>query len=172
MLLPGCRPCAGSPTAVTLAGCAGLGRQAWTLPPGPLSPALPGQCLTKFPATASHPAQAQLTRCRHASDQNWALTPAGTITFASLCLDTGPSPAPGTLVTVTPCRAGAGQDWQPLPALAPTPTTSASTTGTIGTFLINPATGLCLNAPATTTAPPLTLAYCAASYPRQTWHTS
>ena len=57
------------------------------------------------------------------------------------------------------------------PALATSPSAVTSTTGSIGTLLVNPATGLCLNAPATATTP-LTLAYCATGYPRQTWRTS
>jgi len=69
------------------------------------------------------------------------------------------------------CGAGPGQQWQPLPTLATSASAVTSTTGSIGTLLVNPATGLCLNVPATAT-PPLTLAYCASGYPRQTWRTS
>ncbi len=156
-------------TAITIAPCAGIQRQSWTLPPGPLTPGLPGQCLTKISASDGHPAQAILTRCRSTPAQRWTTTPTGTISFGDLCLNAGTAPAIGTPVTLTPCVPGPGQQWQPLPTLATTATTAASTTGTAGTFLINPATGLCLNATATTA---LTLADCATGYPRQTWHTS
>ncbi len=57
--------------------------------------------------------------------------------------------------------------------MATTASTAASTTGSTGTFLINPATGRCLDVPVAGPAtPPLTLAYCSTGYPRQTWRTS
>ena len=158
-------------TAVTLAGCAGIARQAWTLPPGPLAPGIAGQCLAKVAASAGHPAHVVLARCRTAPSQNWVITPAGTIQFGGLCLDAGTALAAGTPVTLTTCRARAGQQWQPLPALATTGSTVASTTGSTGTLLVNPAAGLCLNVAATATSP-LTLAYCSIGYPHQTWRTS
>jgi hypothetical protein len=114
-----------------------------------------------------------LTRCRTAPSQNWVITPAGTIASGRLCLDAGTAPAAGMPVTLTICGARPGQQWQPLPALATTGSTVASTTGGAGTFLVNPAAGLCLDAVASRTATsPLTLAYCSIGYPRQTWRTS
>jgi GH25 family lysozyme M1 (1,4-beta-N-acetylmuramidase) len=160
-------------TAVTLAGCAGIARQAWTLPPGPLAPDIPGQCLAKVSAAGGKPAHVMLTRCRAVASQNWVITPAGAIQFGSRCLDAGPTAAAGTPVTLTTCAAGSGQQWQPLPALATTASTVASTTGSTGTLLVNPAAGLCLDVAAAGTATsPLTLAYCAIDHPRLTWRTS
>jgi lysozyme len=158
-------------TAITITDCDGTARQSWTLPPGPLTPELPGQCLAKKTATLSQPARAVLTRCRNTPAQRWTITPAGTIRYADLCLDTGQAPAAGTPVALTACGTVPGQQWQPLPTLATTPATVASTTGSTGALIVNPATGLCLNAPDTTAAP-LTLAYCVTSFPRQTWRTS
>lgn len=160
-------------TTVTLAGCSGIARQAWTLPPGPLAPGISGQCLAKVAASGGKPAHTVLTRCQTASSQNWVITPAGAIEFGRLCLDAGTATAPGAPVRLTSCGNRPGQQWQPLPALATTPSTVASTTGSTGTFLVNPATGLCLDVAATGTATsPLTLAYCSIGYPRQTWRTS
>lgn len=160
-------------TAVTLAGCSGIGRQAWTLPAGPLAPGVAGQCLAEVPASAGHSAHVVLTRCRTAPSQNWVITPAGTIASGRLCLNAGTVPAVGTPVTLTTCGARPGQQWQSLPALATTGSTVASTTGSTGTLLVNPAAGLCLDATASrTAASPLTLALCGAGYPRQTWRTS
>ena len=167
------KPATGPAYAVTLAGCAGIARQAWTLPAGPLAPGIPGRCLAKVAASGGEPAHVALARCRAVASQNWAITPAGAIGIGSRCLDAGPSPAAGTPVTLSACAAGPGQRWQPLPALATTASTVASTTGSTGTLLINPATGLCLDVAATATATsPLALAYCSTGYPHETWRTS
>jgi hypothetical protein len=154
---------------VTLAGCDGTQRQAWTLPPGPLAPGIRGMCLAGFAASGGHLARLKLARCGRAVSQKWAITPRGAITIAGRCLDTGTTPSAGTPVTLAACTTRPAQQWQPLPVLATTATTTVSATGTIGTFLVNPKTGLCLDVPATT---PLSLAYCATGYPRLTWRTS
>jgi GH25 family lysozyme M1 (1,4-beta-N-acetylmuramidase) len=159
--------------AIGLADCAGISRQAWTLPPGPLAPGIPGQCLTKVSASSGHAAHVILTTCRGTRAQNWLVTPTGAIRFANLCLDAGTAPAAGTPVTLTTCRARPSQQWQPLPALATTASTVATTTGSTGTFLVSPAAGLCFNASAIgRAASPLTLTYCSIGYPRETWRTS
>ncbi len=160
-------------SAVILAECAGTQRQAWTLPPGPLSPGIRDTCLAGFAASGDHAAQFKLARCRGAASQRWTITPEGAITLAGLCLDTGTAPAPGTPVTLAACDTRSAQRWRPLPGLATSATTEVSATGTAGVFLVNPATGLCLDAPATApSSSPLALAYCVAGYPRLTWRTS
>ena len=167
------KPATGPVGAVTLAGCAGIARQAWTLPPGPLAPGIPGQCLAEVSAAGGKPAHLVLTRCRAVASQHWVITPAGAIEFGSRCLDAGPSPAAGAAVTLTTCAARPGQHWQPLPALATTASTVASTTGSTGALIVNPASGMCLDVAATATSTsPLTLAYCETGYPHETWRSS
>lgn len=164
-------------TAAVLGGCAGTQRQAWTLPPGPLSPGVLGKCLAETPASGGNPAALALAGCSigatATAGQRWTITPGGAITTGSLCLDTGKSPAPATPVTLAACASGhATQRWRPLASLTSSAATIASATGTSGTFLVNPATGLCLAAPAAASTSPLALSYCVTGFPRLTWHAS
>lgn len=164
-------------TAAVLDGCAGTQRQAWTLPPGPLSAGIPGKCLAETPASGGNPAVVALARCSSgataSAGQRWVITPGGAITTGAVCLDTGQSPAPGTPVTLAACASGQPtQHWRPLASLSTSAATIASATGTSGTFLVNPATGLCLAAPTTASTSPLALSYCVTGFPRLTWHAS
>lgn len=173
-------------TALTLTGCDGTQRQAWTLPPAPLATGL-GQCIHVTSASGGNPASLTLVRCAttRQARQGWTIAPDGTIsasggpvsasTVPAGCLTTtGITATAGTPITLTPCPAAAtrhfpAQQWQPMPRLGgPSgPGGPAST----GSFLINPATGLCLAvAPQPPAGTPLTLGYCLAGYPSLTWH--
>jgi len=164
-------------TAAVLGGCAGTQLQAWTLPPGPLSAGIPGKCLAQTPASGGNPAALALARCSSgataSAGQRWVITPGGAITTGALCLDTGQSPAPGTPVTLAACASGQpAQHWRPLPSLSTSPATITSATGTSGTFLVNPATGLCLTASTAAGPSPPALTYCVSGFPGLTWHAS
>jgi GH25 family lysozyme M1 (1,4-beta-N-acetylmuramidase) len=161
-------------TAVSLAFCAGTRQQAWTLPPAPLAIGM-GRCFSGD--INRRPTRLVIAPCpstaKRGNGQDWTVAPDGTISVPGGCLTTaGSTAAPGTDIALQPCAPGdAAQRWQPMPGPEPTPGRQPmpGPSGT-GTFLVNPATGLCLTLrQPSVSGSPLALGYCLAGYPTLTW---
>ncbi len=155
-------------TAAGLAACAGAADQAWTLPAGPLAAGLPGRCLAALPGRRSRTPRVVLARCAiaaraAAAGQAWTVTPAGAVSVLHVpgrCLAVARGAAdPGAAVGLSPCqRTAPGQVWRPMPGIG-------------GSFLVNPASGLCLAVPAQVRPgrPATALAYCRSGSARLAW---
>ncbi len=156
-------------TGLDVAGCADVASQAWDLPAGPLGPDVAGKCVASVPASASAPAHLSLTECAATPRQAWTLGPSGTIAVGGRCLTTA---QPGTVsapVTLATCGTSTAQAWEAIPGRGGVPGS-----GTGGTLIVNPASGLCLTAADGTAAPTtaLALGYCVTANPRLAWRAS
>lgn len=147
-------------TVLDLEYCAGTAGQAWTVPPGPFAPDVPGQCLV---ARSGSPVTVGLVRCATSASQDWAFAPRGSIAYGHLCLNAARPATAGAPVTLAACAPGGAQTWHPMPGR----------TDPTGSFIVNPASGLCLAAlPRPSGGSPLALADCESGKPRLVWRTS
>jgi GH25 family lysozyme M1 (1,4-beta-N-acetylmuramidase) len=110
--------------------------QQWTLPAGPLTSGIPGNCASNVVSTGQPAGAVTLRACDGTSMQAWTLEPSGQLDLGGLCLGlTGGATTPGTLVHLVTCAtAHSSQVWQ----LAE---------GPIGVEIFSPAAGLCLADP-------------------------
>ncbi len=108
--------------------------QQWTLPAGPLTSGIPGNCASSV-GGGSDPV-VTLRRCNRSAQQAWTIKPDGAIRAAGKCLGTaGGSTAPDTKLRLERCAPGAAtQVWQ-------------LSGGPVGLQLVLPAAGLCLADP-------------------------
>ncbi|MGI8336252.1 ricin-type beta-trefoil lectin domain protein [Actinomadura scrupuli] len=121
--------------------CAGSTNEAWTSP-ARITPPIPtgtvvntrGNLCVNSQTTANG-SPVKVEQCTGAASQQWTLqspSATGTITYAGKCLDiTNGSNALSTPIQLTACNSGAYQQWHYDP---------------VGGALLNPTTGLCLDA--------------------------
>ena len=110
--------------------------QQWTLPAGPLTSAIAGDCASSLKGSSQPAGAVTLRRCKRSVQQNWTIQPDGAISSAGRCLATASGgTAPGTQVRLENCvRGAASQVWQ-------------LSGGPISLQLLLPAAGLCLADP-------------------------
>jgi GH25 family lysozyme M1 (1,4-beta-N-acetylmuramidase) len=121
-------------SVAVLEACDGTGAQQWTLPPGPLSSAIPGWCASAWHAAGTPAGPVSMRQCGGADATSWTAESNGTLRSAGDCLTVTYPAVNGAPVAAAPCRASAvaSQQWQLLPA------------GPAAEQLLNPSTGLCL----------------------------
>jgi hypothetical protein len=114
--------------------------QQWTLPAGPLTSGIAGNCASSLRGSSEPAGAVTLRGCKRSAQQNWTIQPDGAISTAGRCVATaGGGTTPGTQVRLERCIKGAAtQVWQ----LSGGPT---------GLQLLLPAAGLCLADPGDST---------------------
>jgi hypothetical protein len=107
--------------------------QQWTLPAGPLTSGIAGNCASSLRGSSEPAGAVTLRQCQRSAQQNWTIEPDGAISVVGRCLGTaGGKTAPSTQVRLVRCIKGAAtQVWQ-------------LSGGPIGLQLLLPAAGLCL----------------------------
>jgi GH25 family lysozyme M1 (1,4-beta-N-acetylmuramidase) len=110
--------------------------QQWTLPAGPLTSGIAGNCASSLRGSSEPAGAVTLRGCKRSAQQNWTIQPDGAISTAGRCLATaGGGTAPGTQLRLERCIKGAAtQVWQ-------------LSGGPVGLQLQLPAAGLCLADP-------------------------
>jgi Ricin-type beta-trefoil lectin domain/Putative Ig domain len=116
---------------------------AYTAGSGPVRLALGGKCLDDANNSSANGNKIQIWNCNGGTAQNWKFRPdgtpggAGTLNIQGKCADvTNRSTTPGAKIQLWSCNGGASQQW--------------FITGS--GFLLNPASGLCLDDPGSSTA--------------------
>jgi GH25 family lysozyme M1 (1,4-beta-N-acetylmuramidase) len=114
--------------------------QQWTLPAGPLTSGIAGNCASNLRGSSEPAGAVTLRQCKQSAQQNWTIEPDGAISVVGRCLGTaGGKTAPSTQVRLVRCIKGAAtQVWQ-------------LSGGPIGLQLVLPAAGLCLADPGDST---------------------
>jgi GH25 family lysozyme M1 (1,4-beta-N-acetylmuramidase) len=120
---------------VGLGQCLEAQTQRWTIPAGPLTSGVPGWCASSWHSPGTPASSVTLRRCGTARATAWTVEPSGTLRTSGGCLTLTYPAVPGAVVHVAACRGRPDQQWQPL------------STGPLASFLVNPATGLCLADP-------------------------
>lgn len=136
--------------------------QQWTLPAGPLTSGIPGNCASNVRSTGQQVGAVTLRACNGTSAQAWSPQPTGQLKLGSQCLGlTAGATTPGTRVRLGPCSTAPSQIWQ-------------ITAGPIGVRILNPLAGLCLSDPGDsgTAGTQLTIGPCVASDPGILWRVS
>gem|GEM_PF-1067492 len=137
--------------------------QQWTLPAGPLTSGIPGDCASNVLSAGQQTGTVTLRGCNGTSAQAWTLEPSGQLSMGGLCLGlTGGATTPGTLVQLNACAAThSSQIWQ----LAG---------GPMGVEIFNPSAGLCLADPgdSTTAGTQLVIGPCVTGDPGIYWRVS
>jgi GH25 family lysozyme M1 (1,4-beta-N-acetylmuramidase) len=136
--------------------------QQWTLPAGPLTSGIPGNCASNVRSTGQQVGAVTLRACNGTSAQAWSPQPTGQLKLGSQCLGlTAGATTAGTRVRLGPCSTTPSQVWQ-------------ITAGPIGVRILNPLAGLCLSDPGDsgTAGTQLTIGPCVASDPGILWRVS
>ncbi len=110
--------------------------QQWTLPAGPLTSGIAGNCASSLGGRSDPAGAVTLRRCKRSAQQAWTIEPDGAISSAGKCLGTaGGRTAPGTQLRLERCvRGAASQVWQ-------------LSGGPVGVQVVSPVAGLCLADP-------------------------
>ena len=136
--------------------------QQWTLPAGPLTSGIPGNCASNVQSTGQQIGAVTLRGCNGTSSQAWTLEPSGQLNIGGQCLGlTAGATTPGTRVRLGPCTTAPSQIWQ-------------VAGGPIGVRILNPLAGLCLSDPgdSATAGTQLVIGPCVASDPGILWRVS
>ena len=136
--------------------------QQWTLPAGPLTSGIPGNCASDVASAGQQVGAVTLRACDGTSSQAWTLEPSGQLNIGGQCLGlTAGHTTPGTRVRLGPCNTNPSQVWQ-------------ISGGPIGVRLFNPFAGLCVSDPgdSTTAGAQLIIGQCVASDPGILWRVS
>jgi hypothetical protein len=106
--------------------------QQWTLPAGPLTSGIAGNCASSVRRPTDPVGTVTLRQCKRSAQQSWIIEPDGAISSGGKCLaPAGGRTAPGTPLRLVHCVKGtASQIWQ-------------LSGGPIGVQLVSPVAGLC-----------------------------
>jgi hypothetical protein len=136
--------------------------QQWTLPAGPLTSGIPGNCASNVLSAGQQTGAVTLRGCNGTSAQAWTLEPSGQLSLGGQCLGlTAGVTTPGTHVQLGACATQPSQIWQ----LAG---------GPMGVEILNPYAGLCLADPgdSTTAGTQLVIGPCVTGDPGIYWRVS
>jgi len=136
--------------------------QQWTLPAGPLTSGIPGNCASNVRSSSQQVGAVTLQTCNGTSSQAWILEPSGQLSLGGQCLGlTAGATTPGTRVRLGTCATYPSQIWQ-------------ITAGPIGVRILNPLAGLCLSDPgdSSTAGTQLVIGPCVTSDPGILWRVS
>jgi GH25 family lysozyme M1 (1,4-beta-N-acetylmuramidase) len=136
--------------------------QQWTLPAGPLTSGIPGNCASNVRSSGQQIGAVTLRACNGTSSQAWSVQPTGQLKLGTQCLGlTAGATTPGTRVRLGPCTTAPSQIWQ-------------ITAGPIGVRILNPLAGLCISDPGDSTAAgtQLVIGPCVAGDPGILWRVS
>jgi len=136
--------------------------QQWTLPAGPLTSGIPGNCASSVRSAGQQTGAVTLRGCNGTSAQAWTLEPSGQLSLGAQCLGlTAGVTTPGTPVQLGACATRPSQIWQ----LAGGPR---------GVEILNPYAGLCLADPgdSTTAGTQLVIGPCVTGDPGIYWRVS
>jgi GH25 family lysozyme M1 (1,4-beta-N-acetylmuramidase) len=128
--------CQAKPNATGSASTPSASQQ-WTLPAGPLTSGIAGNCASSLRGRSDPVGTVTLRQCRPSAAQSWIMEPDGAISSGGKCLaPAGGRTAPGTQLRLVRCVKGAAsQVWQ-------------LSGGPIGVHLVSPVAGLCVADPA------------------------
>jgi GH25 family lysozyme M1 (1,4-beta-N-acetylmuramidase) len=136
--------------------------QQWTLPAGPLTSGIPGNCGSNVRSTGQQVGAVTLRACNGTSAQAWTVEPSGQLSLGGQCLGlTAGATTPGTRVRLGPCSTAPSQVWQ-------------VAGGPISVRIVNPLAGLCIADPgdSTTAGTQLVIDPCVAGDPGTLWRVS
>jgi len=137
--------------------------QQWTLPAGPLTSGIAGNCASSLGGASIPVGAVTLRPCKQSAQQSWTVEPDGAISTGGRCLGTaGGRITPGTQLRLVRCIPGAAtQVWQ-------------LSRGPVGVQLLSPVAGLCLADPGDSgkAGTPLVIGPCVASDAGTSWRVS
>jgi GH25 family lysozyme M1 (1,4-beta-N-acetylmuramidase) len=144
---------------LSLAPCNGYADEEWTLPPGPITSQIPGQCLDVSGDQVANNTKIDIWNCNGTNAQTWVAEPDGTVRVNGKCLDIlHGATASGSLIDLYACNGTRAQQWTLVPVGA-------------GITLRNPVSGLCLGTAGNATAngSQVVISPCTMGEPAMSW---